>query len=212
MAEQSALRTSTHLQVPPSKLHLLSEPSLAKPSHAVLTLSSIRISTADSTSPSDTLDNLLAATPLVVDLIEDKWENILSIGIKTSTSVLLPIWNSKLEGRFDVKEKSKPEGDVDMEASEGKAKKNKGKGKDKKRPAPDAEAEVEEVEVEKKSKASPVKPAKKAKAVEEPKAEKAETKKVAAGEKVKKSVKKSSSVGTGGAGKRSKEAILGKQK
>lgn len=183
-----------------------------------LTHSSIRISTAGATSSSDTLDNLLAATPLVVDLIEDNWENVLSVGIKTSTSVLLPIWSSKLEGRFDIKEKAKAaeSGDVDMEASEGKSKKNKGKGKDKKRPAPEAEVEAaaDEDKVEKKTKASPVKPAKKAKAVGEAKEEKAvvaEPKK-AAGEKVKKSLKKSSSLGSGGAGKRSKEAILGKKK
>ena len=149
-------------------------------------------------------------------MIEDNWENVLSIGIKTSTSVLLPIWSSKLEGRFDVKEKVKAtEGDVDMEASEAKLKKSKGKGKDKKRPAPDAEATEEKVE--EKTKASPVKAAKKAKAapaVAEEKAEKiaaVETKKAAGGEK-KKALKKTSSLGSGGAGKRSKEAILGKQK
>ena len=34
-------------------------------------------------------------------MIQDGWENILSLGIKTSNSVFLPVYSAKLEGRFD---------------------------------------------------------------------------------------------------------------
>ncbi|KAK8846555.1 hypothetical protein IAR55_005641 [Kwoniella newhampshirensis] len=64
------------------------------------TSSSIRISTPSSSNPSETLQNLLASIPSVVAQIQGEWENVLSIGIKTSTSVMLPIWSSKLPGRF----------------------------------------------------------------------------------------------------------------
>lgn len=161
-----------------------------------------------------TLDNLLAAVPLVVDQIEDKWENILSIGIKTSTSVLLPVWSSNLAGRFDVKEKTKKAADGDVNMDEAGGKKFKGKGKDKKRSAP-----VEEGEEGKKEKkaASPVK---KAKVVEEEKVEpvkakSAEKKKVkavssaAGASKADKVAGKDGGKKTSSAGKSAKQAVLG---
>jgi len=179
----------------------------------VVDSSSIRIATAGSTSAAHTLDNLLAATPLAVKLIEDEWDNVLSVGIKTSTSVLLPIWSSKLEGRFDVKEKkAKKDGDADVEmvGGESAGKKNKGKGKDKKRGAPDAEDD----QVEKKAKASPVKQPKADTAAVKPVKEAKKVKAKATGTKTDKAAaasrKKTSSAGD--AGKRAKEAAVGSKR
>ena len=64
------------------------------------TLSSVRIATPSHTTGQQTTENLLAAVPKVVELIQDGWENVLSIGVKTGGSLLLPIWAAKLEGRF----------------------------------------------------------------------------------------------------------------
>ncbi|WWC58958.1 uncharacterized protein I303_101503 [Kwoniella dejecticola CBS 10117] len=78
---------------------------------------SIRIATPSSSNSSQVLQNLLAAIPSVISNIPDGWENVLSIGIKTSNSVMLPIWNSKLAGRFDKDQstsKSKSNGDVEI--------------------------------------------------------------------------------------------------
>jgi ribosome biogenesis protein UTP30 len=60
------------------------------------------------------LENLLAALPTVVSKIPDGWDNIKSVGIKTSGSTFLPVWtvdSSKLYGSedIDVKVKSKSE-------------------------------------------------------------------------------------------------------
>ena len=165
--------------------------------------SSVRIATAGTTSAQATIDNLLAATPLVIANIDDGWDNVLSIGIKTSSSVLLPIWNSPLEGRFD-----KPAAaDVDMTESESKSKKAKGKGKEKKRGAD----EIVEEQVEKKAKASPKKAKDEAKAEVAPAASApAKKTKVTKADKVTtKTGKKTSSVS---AEQRSKKAALGKSK
>lgn len=43
--------------------------------------------------------NLTAAVPAAVALVGG-WDNVLSVGIKTSKSILLPVWNAKLPGRF----------------------------------------------------------------------------------------------------------------
>ncbi|EIW68532.1 hypothetical protein TREMEDRAFT_39479 [Tremella mesenterica DSM 1558] len=80
------------------------------------TSTSTRIATPGVTSASQTLENLLEAIPRVVGLIPDAWDNVLSIGIKTSESVLLPVWNAKLDERF--KNGKKEEGDVAMEESD----------------------------------------------------------------------------------------------
>lgn len=61
--------------------------------------SSVRIATPGVTTAEQTVDNLLAAVPAAVELVGG-WDNVLSVGIKTSTSVLLPVWNAKLGGRF----------------------------------------------------------------------------------------------------------------
>ena len=175
--------------------------------------SSIRIATAGTTSAAHTLENLLAAAPLAVKQIEDEWDNVLSVGIKTSSSVLLPIWSSKLEGRFDVKEKAHRAGGDADEEMDGAAKKSKGKGKgkDKKRSAPDAEDE----QAEKKAKAAPS-PVKKPKAevAAEVKPVKKEVKKKAAPAAAAKSDKadrkKTSSAGD--AGKRAKQAAVGSKR
>ncbi|GFZ48947.1 hypothetical protein JCM24511_06696 [Saitozyma sp. JCM 24511] len=153
----------------------------------------IRISTVGISNSSQTLENLLAAVPTAIAQIQGGWDNVLSIGIKTSTSVLLPVWSSPLEGRFDADANAGAEEDVDMDEKKGKA-----KGKGKKRGAEDVESgskkvksAVQAVEVEE------VAPAKKA------------VKGLEGKEKVVK--KKSSTVGSGGAGKRAKEAVLGRK-
>ncbi|WWD21872.1 hypothetical protein CI109_106360 [Kwoniella shandongensis] len=88
------------------------------------TSSSIRISTPSASTSSETLSNLLAAIPSVVAQIQGEWENVLSIGIKTSTSVMLPIWSSKLSGRFAPSSSNGEKGDVEM-VEEPKQKKKK---------------------------------------------------------------------------------------
>ncbi|WVW78961.1 hypothetical protein I302_100924 [Kwoniella bestiolae CBS 10118] len=75
---------------------------------------SIRIATPSSSSPSQILENLLASIPSVISNIPEGWSNVLSVGIKTNTSVMLPIWNAKLEGRFD-KSAAQNGKDVEME-------------------------------------------------------------------------------------------------
>ncbi len=159
--------------------------------------SSIRIATPPHTTPEQTLANLLAAAPSAVALIQDGWENVLSVGIKTSSSVLLPIWSSELDGRFKVATHGKAgEEDVEM-AEDGGMRKEDGKREKEKRKK-EKTAEVEEragVTV------------KKAKAVKMiPTSEPKKAEKIA-----KKSGKKSSSLGMGGAGKRAKEAVLGRK-
>ncbi|WWC67471.1 uncharacterized protein I206_101379 [Kwoniella pini CBS 10737] len=80
---------------------------------------SIRIATPSSSNSSEILQNLLSALPNVISNIPEGWENILSIGIKTSNSIMLPIWNSNLKGRFDksIKNQDK-ENDIEMSEEE----------------------------------------------------------------------------------------------
>lgn len=77
---------------------------------------SIRIATPGTTTAEQTLANLLAAVPAAVGQIPGGWDNVLSVGIKTSSSVLLPVWNAKLDGRFAAA--GAAEGDVAMEVVE----------------------------------------------------------------------------------------------
>lgn len=56
------------------------------------------------------LANLTAAVPAAVALVGG-WDNVLSVGIKTSRSILLPVWNAPLQGRFKDAEAA----DEDME-------------------------------------------------------------------------------------------------
>ncbi|GMK57677.1 hypothetical protein CspeluHIS016_0405110 [Cutaneotrichosporon spelunceum] len=60
---------------------------------------SVRIATPGVTTTEETVANLLAAAPAAAELIGG-WDNVLSVGIKTSTSVLLPVWSAPLTGRF----------------------------------------------------------------------------------------------------------------
>ncbi len=168
--------------------------------------------------------NLLAAIPSAVALIQDGWENVLSVGVKTSSSVLLPVWSSKLEGRFKGKDTGKGADDIEMsEENGGKAngekKKNKGAVKadiEQRRPKQEkskvgittyAEKNGKKEKrtlVEEAGEAFPVKKAKAVKAVSISDPTKAE--KIA-----KKFGKKSSSLGSGGAGKRAKELAVGRK-
>lgn len=133
----------------------------------------------------------------MVAQIPDGWENVLSLGIKTSSSVFLPVWSSKLDGRFESSAKGD---DADVEMAQPDVKE---KGK-KKAVAAETEDVKSSGEAVKKVKAKAVA------AVDTPvKAKKA----LAAGESKsagKEGKKKSSTLGTGGAGKRAKEAVLGK--
>lgn len=62
----------------------------------------MRIATASREDPEDAhtadqvMENLTAALPAVVSRIEGGWDNIKSIGIKTSASIMLPIWTSDI--------------------------------------------------------------------------------------------------------------------
>lgn len=127
------------------------------------TSNSVRIATCGIATPQQVVDNILAALPAAVALIPGGWENVLSVGIKTSTSILLPVWNSKLDGRFKA-----AEGDVTMEEEKVEA----------------APKKVEKAKAEK-----PVK-----KAAEKP------------------ALKKTSTIGSGGAGKKAKASAVGKVK
>jgi ribosome biogenesis protein UTP30 len=84
------------------------------------TSASIRIATPSTSSTSQALENLLEAIPQVVAQIQDEWDNILSIGIKTSNSVFLPVYSAKLDGRFDPSASATAgaKGDVEMEVEE----------------------------------------------------------------------------------------------
>jgi ribosome biogenesis protein UTP30 len=78
---------------------------------------SVRIATPSSSTPAQAVENLLEAIPQVVAQIQDEWENILSIGIKTSNSVFLPVYSAKLDGRFDGS-KTQQDGEMEVEAEE----------------------------------------------------------------------------------------------
>lgn len=82
-----------------------------------LTPSSVRIATVGVSSPDQVMANLTAAVPAVVQLVGG-WDNILSIGIKTSKSILLPVWNAPLQGRF--KDAEAEGADEEMEAEDAK--------------------------------------------------------------------------------------------
>jgi len=175
--------------------------------------SSIRIATPPHTTPEQTLANLLAAAPSAVALIQDGWENVLSVGIKTSSSVLLPIWSSELDGRFKVATHGKAgEEDVEMAEDGGMRKEDGKREKEKRKKEKTAEVEERAGVTVKKEKTAEVEEragvtVKKAKAVKMiPTSEPKKAEKIA-----KKSGKKSSSLGMGGAGKRAKEAVLGRK-
>ncbi|ODN73106.1 ribosome biogenesis protein UTP30 [Cryptococcus wingfieldii CBS 7118] len=142
------------------------------------TSTSTRLSTPSITTPAQTLANLLESLPQIVAHIEGGWDGVLSVGVKTSGSVMVPVWTSALGGRFEKKEKAK-------------------KGEK------EGAMEVEEKE------ATP-EPVVKAAA---PAAKKEEKKKVAksAAPAEEKPKKKSSTVGSGSAGKRAKEVVVGKK-
>ncbi|OXG40250.1 ribosome biogenesis protein UTP30 [Cryptococcus neoformans Bt15] len=70
------------------------------------TSTSTRIATPSHSSPSQTLANLLEAVPQIVAEVDGGWEGVLSVGVKTSGSVMLPVWTGKLGGRFEKTEKS----------------------------------------------------------------------------------------------------------
>lgn len=72
----------------------------------------MRIATPGVTTAEQTTANLTAALPAAVELVGG-WDNVLSVGIKTSTSILLPVWNAKLSGRF-----KNAEGETETEAME----------------------------------------------------------------------------------------------
>lgn len=78
---------------------------------------SVRVATPSTSTPTQAIENLLEAIPQVVAQIQDEWENILSIGIKTSNSVFLPVYSAKLDGRFDGSTKKDSKADVEMEES-----------------------------------------------------------------------------------------------
>ena len=78
----------------------------------------MRIATASRDDPEDAhtadqvLENLTAALPAVVSRISGQWDNVKSIGIKTSASVMLPIWTSdinSLHAQADEKVMSRAE-------------------------------------------------------------------------------------------------------
>jgi ribosome biogenesis protein UTP30 len=79
------------------------------------TSAAVRIATPSTSTSAQAVENLLEAIPQVVAQIQDEWDNILSIGIKTSNSVFLPVYSAKLDGRFDTKAKDGK--DVEMEES-----------------------------------------------------------------------------------------------
>ncbi|OCF38817.1 ribosome biogenesis protein UTP30 [Kwoniella heveanensis CBS 569] len=145
---------------------------------------SIRISTPSSSTSSQTLSNLLSAIPQVIANIQDGWDNVLSIGIKTSSSVMLPVYSAKLNGRFDVAPKpaaTAEKKDLEMAGEE--------------------DAEVAEEEEEDETKKVEKKGVKSVGA-------KASTKSAVVDDK--KTKKKSSTIGSGSAGKRAKDVAVGK--
>jgi ribosome biogenesis protein UTP30 len=185
-------------------------------------LSTLRIATAVHHNAEQVLENLLAALPAVVGKIPDAWDNIKSVGIKTSGSMLLPVWTvdpAKLYSAedVDVKVKSKAEkkrlrgeesDDSMMTASEDESapssKKSKKNGKESKQ----AEPVAVPASSPKKAAASP-KAAKQA-VVPEPKAEK-EPKKVLAGKT--KDALPAKKKTAGAAGRSSvKASVIGKKK
>ncbi|ORY24127.1 ribosomal protein L1p/L10e family-domain-containing protein [Naematelia encephala] len=171
---------------------------------------SIRIATPPTSTSTQTVENILAALPSVIALIPEGWENVLSIGIKMSSSALLPVWTSKLSGRFD-----KPVKDVEMdgEKKDAKGKKRKAdtdtdkdkavvpenKGKEGKK----VKAGEQEKVTDKKTKV--VEPIKKAKTVEPVGTPSSKAAKIGS-----KDRKKTSSAGA--AGKKLKEGAVGRAK
>ncbi len=115
------------------------------------TATSIRIATASHHTSEQTLANLLAAVPQIVSRLQSRhtssnadapmesgWDLVHSIGIKTSGSMTLPIWNCKLSERFSIvdgvavknqkRKKALEDDEEDMEVEqEVKGKKSKGK-------------------------------------------------------------------------------------
>jgi ribosome biogenesis protein UTP30 len=138
-----------HVRVSSSlPFHLTASLPDSSPNHPLhsshISTSSIKLSPLPSHTPSQTLDNLLAAIPQVVSHIKGGWSNIQSLNIKTSTSVSLPIWQCDLgdaagqrwDGMGEEQwEAANAEPDSESEAEEGGEKKQKkeevknGKGK-----------------------------------------------------------------------------------
>jgi ribosome biogenesis protein UTP30 len=58
-------------------------------------LSSVKFGTL-SQSPDQVLANLKTALPAVIAVVQGGWDNVQSLGIKTSKSASLPIWSCKL--------------------------------------------------------------------------------------------------------------------
>lgn len=142
-------------------------------------------------------------------MIPDGWENILSVGIKTSKSVLLPVWSAKLDGRFGV---GKGEADVDVEMDvREEGKKGKGKGKKRALELDGAKTKAEKAVEPEKTVTREVEEApkvKKPKTVDGKVAVKSVDGKSKAERIGKKEGKKSNMVGSGA--KRVKEGVLGK--
>ncbi|WVQ97527.1 hypothetical protein IAU59_004641 [Kwoniella sp. CBS 9459] len=154
---------------------------------------SIRISTPSSSTSSQTLSNLMSAIPQVIANIQDGWENVLSIGIKTSSSVMLPVYSAKLNGRFDAAPKLKGKAGAEKE---GKNVEMAGGDQEQDAAAAASGSDSAEEEVVQAPK------------VATKKATSTQTKSAAVGEDKKK--KKSSTIGSGSAGKRAKDVAVGK--
>lgn len=69
------------------------------------TSSSIRVATAAHHSTEQIVQNLLSAIPSVIAHIPEQWDNIKSIGIKTSNSIMLPIWTCEIGDKFGASRK-----------------------------------------------------------------------------------------------------------
>ncbi|KAL7423370.1 proteasome-interacting protein cic1 [Cryptotrichosporon argae] len=165
---------------------------------------SVRIATPLHLSSAELLANVLAAVPAVAALVPGGWDNVLSVGIKTSGSVLLPIWSAKLGGRFKGEAEGAGEAGVegvgDVEMGEGKAV-SKGKAGKK------AEAKAETAKP--KPKADKEKADDKPKAADKAKGDKA--KPTPAGKAAPKDGrKKSATLGSGSVSKKAKAAALGR--
>jgi len=87
-------------------------------------VSSVKIGVLGQHSSAQLLQNLSTALPHVVKNIQENWDNVQSIHIKTSSSASLPIWSCKLDeeegGRWDGLTRVPIPDDVDEEARKGK--------------------------------------------------------------------------------------------
>ena len=87
-------------------------------------VSSVKIGVLGQHSSAQLLQNLSAALPHVVKNIQENWDNVQSIHIKTSSSASLPIWSCRLDeeegGRWDGLTRVPIPDHVDEEAKKGK--------------------------------------------------------------------------------------------